>query len=94
MSKNSLAAYLANRMADLDFAERPLDRKIADAVLNAACETANRVGYGMTSSHVRQVVRAFMDSHPAPGGVGSAAVKAWFTAVDMELEPALKAIQE
>jgi hypothetical protein len=47
-------------------AERPIDKKVAEAKLAGMCKAANDVGYGRTESHVRMMVQGFMIDHPKP----------------------------
>lgn len=92
-SRDSLARFLANRFYDVQAARRPLDAKTAAAALNAACETAHRVGYGMTGEHVRQTVQAFMRAHPRPPGSGTRQLQAWLADVDHYLTLDLEALR-
>jgi glucan phosphorylase len=46
--------------------QRPVDRKVNVAVLDAMCKAANAVGYGHTESHVSMVVTEVMRDRPQP----------------------------
>lgn len=90
MNTGVLANKLANLAADLADAQRPIDKRLAKARFDGACEATHAVGFGMNPTAVYLAAWEWIRDNPRPaGGAFPTKRREWHVAATTELSDRL-----